>query len=53
MQDSQFVTLKQNKDVHGIGTKNIIKTVKQYNGRIEFLITEGSFRVEIVLPKGK
>ncbi len=51
MQDSQFVTSKKNKELHGIGTKNIIKVVKQYNGTIDFLVTEGTFRVEIVLPK--
>lgn len=51
MKDTQFVTFKKDKERHGIGTKNIIKVVKQYNGSIDFIVTEEMFRVEIVLPK--
>lgn len=51
VKDSQFVTSKKEKELHGFGTKNIIKVVKRYNGTIDFLVTEGMFRVEIVLPK--
>ena len=51
MQDSQFVSSKKEKELHGFGTKNMIKVVKEYNGTIDFLVTEGLFRVEIVLPK--
>lgn len=51
MDGSKFVTSKTNKEVHGFGTKNIINVVKQYNGTIDFLVTENIFRVEIVLPK--
>ena len=42
-------TTKKDKDAHGFGLKNIIKVVKQYDGKIEFLVTDTSFRVEITL----
>ena len=51
MDGSRFVSSKMDKGVHGLGTKNIIKVVKQYNGTIDFLVAENIFRVEIVLPK--
>lgn len=51
MEGSRFTTSKNDKDAHGFGTKNIIKVVKQYNGTIDFLVTENMFRVEIVLPR--
>lgn len=47
---SGLVSSKQDKDAHGYGTKNIIKVVKQYGGKIDYLITDNSFRVEITLP---
>lgn len=49
MEDGRLVTSKAEKALHGIGTRNIIKVVQQYNGNIEFLVTENSFRVEITL----
>lgn len=51
MEGSRFATSKREKETHGYGTKNIIKVVKQYNGTIDFLVTDRMFRVEIVLPK--
>lgn len=53
MKDSKFVSSKQEKELHGFGTKNMIKVVKENKGTIDFLVTEGLFRVEIVLPKEK
>lgn len=53
MKNSRFVTSKNEKQLHGFGTQNIIKVVKQYGGKIDFLVTEGSFRAEIVLPRKK
>ena len=50
MKDSQLVTSKSDKENHGLGTKNILRVVKKYNGTIEFLVTDGLFRVEIQLP---
>lgn len=41
-------TTKKDKESHGFGLKNIIKVVKQYNGKIDFLVTDASFRVEIL-----
>ena len=53
IKDSQFISSKSDKEMHGFGTKNIIKVVKQNGGKIKFLVTEGMFRVELVLPKEK
>ena len=47
---SGLVSSKPNKSEHGYGTKNIFKVVKQYNGKIDYLITDSSFQVEITLP---
>lgn len=47
--NNQMVTTKTQKEAHGFGTKNMIKVVKKYNGKIDFLITDHSFRVEIIL----
>lgn len=44
-----LLTSKSEKDVHGFGTKNMMKVVRKYRGRIDFLITDTSFRVEIIL----
>lgn len=46
---SRLVTSKRNKEEHGFGTRNIIKVVKDYNGKIDFMVTDQTFRVEIVL----
>lgn len=45
----EFKTSKKEKGAHGFGLKNIMKVVKQYNGNIDFLVTDQSFRVEITL----
>lgn len=47
--DSHLVTTKEDKSAHGYGTKNMIKVVKENHGKIDFFITEESFRVEITL----
>lgn len=44
-------TSKQDKTAHGYGIKNMIDVVKKHNGKIEFYVTEQSFRVEILLLK--
>lgn len=46
-------TTKKDKDSHGFGLKNMIKVVKQYNGKIEFLVTDTSFCVEIFLDNNR
>lgn len=51
--DSGLVTSKKDKEVHGFGTKNMIKVVKKYNGKIDFLVTDTYFRVEIILKNNK
>lgn len=44
-----FLTSKPEKEAHGFGTKNMMKVVRKYGGKIDFLITDTSFRVEMVL----
>lgn len=51
MEGSRFVSSKMDQEAHGIGTKNIMKVVKQNNGKIDFFVVGNIFRVEIVLPK--
>ena len=51
MDGARFVSSKKNKTEHGYGTKNIIKVVNAYSGKIDFLVTEKSFRVEIRFHK--
>lgn len=51
MKNARFVTSKRDKEAHGFGTKNIIKVMRQYHGKIEFIVTDSTFRVEIILPK--
>ena len=48
-----LATSKQDKADHGFGTQNMIKVVKRYEGKIDFLITDSTFRVEIVLNMNK
>lgn len=45
----RFLTTKEEKSSHGFGTGNMIKVVQQYGGKIDFLVTESSFCVEIIL----
>ena len=46
-----FLTSKSEKEAHGFGTKNMINVVRKYGGKIDFLITDTSFRVEMVFRK--
>ena len=46
-----FLTSKAEKSMHGIGTKNIVKVVKKYKGKIDFIVTDTSFRVEVTFRK--
>lgn len=45
-----LISSKKDASAHGYGTKNIMKVIKQYDGRIDFVISDRNFRVEIVLP---
>lgn len=51
MKGIQLVSSKKKKELHGFGTKNILEVIKTYNGKIDFLITDKMFRVEILLKK--
>ena len=47
MDGTSFISSKQDKTVHGFGMKNIVRVVNGYHGKIDFFVTEDSFRVEI------
>lgn len=44
-----LVTTKSNKNEHGIGTKNINRIVKKYNGTIKYSVKDGKFNAELML----
>ncbi len=48
-----FVSSKENKEEHGIGTRNIIRTIKQNHGKVDFYISDEIFRVEMILKNKK
>lgn len=47
--DGMLVTTKENKNYHGIGTKNICSIVENYHGTTTFTVDE-QFRAHIILP---
>ena len=50
-EDGFFVTTKKEKAEHGIGTRNIIQTIKKNHGKIDFYITDENFCVEMIFKK--
>ena len=46
-----FVSTKEDKEEHGIGTRNILQTVKKNHGKIDFFITDENFCVEMIFKK--
>ena len=46
----KFMTSKADKNLHGIGTENIIDVVHKYNGKINFDFDEEVFNIRIVMP---
>lgn len=52
MDGTRLVSTKSDKTSHGYGMKNIVRVIKAYHGKIDFLITENSFRVEIRFENG-
>lgn len=41
-------TSKQDKITHGYGVKNVIEVIKKNHGKLDFYVTDQSFRVEII-----
>lgn len=41
-------TTKEDENAHGFGIKNMRKVVEKYKGKIDFEVTEGSFKVRIL-----
>ncbi len=49
--DGTYKTTKEiNKDNHGYGMKNIVKTVEKYHGSVRFIDQQTSFEVQIAIP---
>jgi hypothetical protein len=46
----KFLSSKSDKNLHGIGTGNIIDVVNKYNGKIKFDFDEEVFNIRIVMP---
>lgn len=47
---ADFVTLKENSLIHGIGTKNIKEIVAKYKGEVNFDYDDEMFNVRVVMP---
>lgn len=45
----EYVTRKENKDLHGIGLKSVNNTINKYNGVMEITTDDGLFAVNIML----
>lgn len=52
IKNHKLLSTKKDSEYHGIGTKNIEKTVKKYNGEIEWIYNEEekTFQVIIIFP---
>ncbi|CEN22262.1 GHKL domain-containing protein [Paraclostridium sordellii] len=46
----KFKTLKKDKINHGIGIENLKITISKYDGIIDFIINENSFKVNFIIP---
>lgn len=49
IKDKLPVTSKENKEVHGLGIKNIIMTADKYNGCYKYKLEEGCYIAEVYL----
>ena len=50
--ESYVTTKAQNKELHGIGIKNIIRIVDKYHGIYQFQHSDREFRVVVMIPDG-
>lgn len=50
MKDGKLETTKNEKGVHGIGTRSILKTAEKYGGFFEYCVEERKFYAVLVLP---
>lgn len=53
--NGNLITTKKNKSIHGFGTKSIRKTIKKYNGEMEWEYDKGlkQFKLVILFPENK
>ena len=49
IENGRLKTTKDDKEKHGIGSRNIIEIAQKYNGDVSFRYEDGIFRVEIIL----
>lgn len=47
--NGSLMTTKQDKQNHGLGIKSMKKTLKKYNGYIDYYFKEGVFTIEIIM----
>lgn len=45
----ELVTDKEDKENHGLGTKNVLETVQKYNGNVTYSTKSGWFTAEIII----
>lgn len=45
----ELITEKEDKENHGLGTKNVLETVQKYNGNVTYSTKSGWFTAEIVI----
>ena len=47
--DGEYITRKENKELHGLGIKSVKKTVNKYNGIMEISSENNEFMVNVIL----
>ncbi len=47
--EDEFVTRKEDKELHGIGLKSVRNTIEKYNGILEILAEENLFSVDVMM----
>ncbi|BBF43920.1 sensor histidine kinase [Lachnospiraceae bacterium KM106-2] len=51
IEDNIIITTKEDKGIHGIGTRNVKNIVEKYHGILEYHTEQNIFSVHIYLPK--
>ena len=50
VKNNTLLTTKSNKNIHGYGIKSIVKSLKKYNGEMEWFYNDGEFKIIILIP---
>ncbi len=51
IRDGKLLTTKQAQEGHGYGMQNIVESVNQYQGKVEYTAEKGMFQIYIVLKR--